>query len=87
MSVEVITHPEMRTARKSRRCTWCGEMINKGERYSHQRVKVDGDPSVNDLHPECNAALDACVAEEGGSVTFDLYGQPRPAPQGNGAVK
>jgi hypothetical protein len=85
MSIEVITHPETRVARKARRCTWCGQMINKGERYSHQRVKVDDDPSVNDLHPECSDALDEAVSAEGGSVTYDLYEQKRPALQRTGS--
>jgi hypothetical protein len=80
MSVEVITEPETRTARKARRCTWCGQMVNPGEKYVHQRVKVDGDMSTNDMHPECDGALNALVDYEGGEVTYNLYGEERPTP-------
>jgi hypothetical protein len=77
MSVEVISSGQV-TAKKRHRCTWCGEWIEAGERYTKEFVKVDGDPSSNKLHPECDADLAECARNEGGSCTYTLYGQERP---------
>lgn len=78
--VEVITTPELRTARTGKPCTWCGQRINPGDKYTHQRVKVEGEMTTNNLHPECNEALDEAVAAEGGSVIFSPGGNERPSP-------
>lgn len=78
MSVQVI-NSEARKSRKRRRCTWCGEWIEAGEAYIHERVIVEGDPSTNDLHPECSNALDELVSYEGGSCTYTPYENERPA--------
>lgn len=78
MSVQVISSGKV-TAKKRHRCTWCGQWIEPGEQYTKEFVKVDGDPSWNKLHPECDEALSECARNEGGSCTYRLYDEERPA--------
>lgn len=77
MSIETISN-ETRKARKRRRCTWCGQWIEVGQTYIHERVKVEGDPATNDLHPECDDALRETARLEGGECTYNLYSEERP---------
>lgn len=49
---------EERTSRKQRRCYWCGENIDPGDRYVHEGGKdVNGDWFKAALHPECFDAV------------------------------
>lgn len=78
MNVEVISNEAPR-AKSRHRCTWCGEWIEAGSIYIRERVKVDGDMSTNKLHPECSDALTEAARAEGGSITYTLYDNERPA--------
>jgi hypothetical protein len=80
VSVEVISSGEV-TAKRRHRCTWCGQWIEAGERYTREFVKLDGDTSWNKLHAECKAALTEAARIEGGDVTYTLYGNERPTPE------
>lgn len=42
-----------RTAAKPHRCIWCGEYIEKGERYQDERSVFDGHMQHHRWHPEC----------------------------------
>lgn len=61
---------ELRKARKARPCTWCGQRIEPGQIYRHERLRVDGDFGVHNLHPECDEALNAAARAEGGEFEF-----------------
>lgn len=41
------------TAAKDHICIWCGEAINKGDKYFRQTGIFDGDFQSNAWHPEC----------------------------------
>lgn len=43
-------------SRKSHRCSWCGEIIQKGEKYAKQFVICEGDAWTKKLHLECETA-------------------------------
>lgn len=45
-----------RTANKPHRCIWCGELIEKGERYKDERSVYDGHMQRHRWHPECIGA-------------------------------
>lgn len=81
MSITLISS-ELRKARKVRPCTWCGQQIEPGQTYRHERLTVDGDFGVNNLHPECDKALAKACREEGGEVYFDPGQNERPAANG-----
>lgn len=78
MSCELISSQTLK-ARKAHTCTWCGEVIEPGTTYVCDRVVVEGEPSTNKLHPECDRALDEAAALEGGFVLFTPGEQPRGA--------
>jgi hypothetical protein len=44
---------QIKAAKKPHRCTWCGELIKKGEPYEKQVGTHDGDFYTNKIHPEC----------------------------------
>ena len=44
---------ERRKARKTHRCTFCGEAINNGEGYTFQKGNWDGAWFESKMHPEC----------------------------------
>ncbi len=56
MSYEEIQNCE-RTSRKQRKCIWCGETINTGERYRSRAYRFEGDFTSDAMHPECYAAM------------------------------
>lgn len=68
-----------RRARKAHRCTWCGEAIERGATYEHQRVHYDGAWQENRMHPECNDACNTEVAETG-EREFMPHSNERPRP-------
>lgn len=51
--------PEHPVARKAHMCAWCGERIQRGERYAKQFVVCEGDAWTKKLHIECEAAEQA----------------------------
>ena len=76
MSYQLISN-ETRQARKPHQCIWCGEPINVGEKYEHERSVYGGDPQSNDWHPECSAVLNELCAG-GDEVEFDPHSNERP---------
>lgn len=70
------TEPKTHRANKTHRCHWCGETINKVEKYVCYRY-FDGDhASTIKLHLECYAATSEIAIEEG-FFEFDEYMQKR----------
>lgn len=54
-NIEWMRMIEGSKASKEHTCTWCGQAINKGEKYIHW-LSIDAEtPVVNKLHPECFA--------------------------------
>lgn len=45
------------TLRKRRRCEWCGEWSEVGDRAVRRVYKWDGDFVTSKMHPECYAAM------------------------------
>mgnify|MGYP000860192376 CR=1 FL=1 len=56
MSFHNTTH--VKRTRRTRRCNWCGEMIQKGDPSVAHAGNYDGDFYQGRYHPECNAAID-----------------------------
>ena len=56
---------ERRTARKSHRCTWCGESIHPGEIYERW-VSIEDSIFTNRMHPECSEECGVECATNGG---------------------
>lgn len=52
--------PTDKTAGKDHRCIWCGQKINKGDRYTYHAGVFDGDWQSNHYHPECFG----CIPED-----------------------
>lgn len=48
--VETTTYP---IARKEHRCIWCGELILKGEKYTRQKGRFEGEWCDNPWHNDC----------------------------------
>lgn len=68
---------ETRKARKPHKCIWCGQKIEIGERYTHERCVFEGDAQSNDWHLECEE--DMRVAMDGETdFQFDSWAQDRP---------
>ena len=44
-----------RTSQKRRICEWCGQIIEKGERYVYEACLFEGDFCTSALHLECRA--------------------------------
>lgn len=56
MSFHNSTH--VKRTRRTRRCDWCGELIQKGDpSFVHDGI-YDGDFYRGRYHPECNSAID-----------------------------
>lgn len=65
-------------ARKTHRCIWCGEWIEPGEKYRHERSVYDGAMQDHKWHLECEAAFKENIAS-GGDEEFIPYSAERPA--------
>jgi predicted RNA-binding Zn-ribbon protein involved in translation (DUF1610 family) len=71
------TDPETLTARKTHRCSSCGELVQPGERYVRWRCYDSGDVGTVKMHPECHAMH--CDEAEGlGTWEFEPFGHERP---------
>ncbi len=55
-------------ARKQHECWWCGETIEKGERYARWTWAEDGVLSSVKCHLECRDAWNTLAQEEGGEA-------------------
>jgi hypothetical protein len=55
----------IKKTRKPHRCIWCDEMIPAGSTTCYSSGTWHGDFYANHLHPECAAARDANLAENG----------------------
>ena len=68
MSIDVIDHRDV-IARKPHRCDYCGEWINKGEKYDYQKNIFDGTFYEWHTHLACSriasAIWDYCDPDEG----------------------
>jgi hypothetical protein len=64
---------EYRKAIKSHQCTYCAELINKGDRYVFQKGNWDGRWFETKMHEECFD--DMCEFGEG---QYTMYSNERP---------
>ena len=60
----------VKAARKSRRCDWCGELIQIGEPYESYRWREGSDGGTVRVHPECLAAMRRTSSEERGWIDW-----------------
>lgn len=51
------TTREVKACRKTHRCYWCGQHIEKGQPMTTISSIWEGDFSYTKLHPECHVAL------------------------------
>jgi hypothetical protein len=64
---------ENRKASKNHKCTYCAEIINKGELYSFQKGNYDGEWFESKMHHEC---FDELI--EDGEGEYMPYSNERP---------
>lgn len=72
-------HRKIKAKRKPCRCSWCGEMIEKGEpaeSWVHVDVRDFGAVTV---HPECAEVIEEYAIDEGGEFTWTCGDGERPA--------
>ena len=55
---------ELRTSHKPRICEWCGQRIEKGDKYVYEACQFQGDFCTSALHPECRAAAEKEMKED-----------------------
>jgi hypothetical protein len=60
--------PEERRARNNHQCTYCGEDIRAGDRYTYQKGNWDGRWFESKMHPECFD--DMCESGDGEYTPF-----------------
>ena len=58
------TKPEKRKARKPHRCSWCDEMIKKGELHEAWTMFDDGRADTVRVHIECGEAIQDVYDDE-----------------------
>jgi len=63
----------IRTARKDHKCTYCAELINKGDTYTYQKGNYEGSWFESKMHHECFD--DMC---EFGDGSYTPYSNERP---------
>lgn len=66
-------------AKKQHKCSWCGERIEIGERYTRYRVFMDGDAGTVKMHPGCYEAMLEAARHEGGWIEWTPGDAERPA--------
>ncbi|WP_186425057.1 hypothetical protein [Cupriavidus metallidurans] len=64
-------------ARTVHRCIWCGETVDKGERYFRERSVSDGAFQNFAWHPECKQDQEDDI-NSGGDCEFIAHSAPRP---------
>mgnify|MGYP001560514442 CR=1 FL=1 len=74
-----MTETQTLCAAKQHRCTWCWQLIAKGETYMRYRFFNGGDAGTCKMHPECYEAMEQAAQEEGGWFEW-APGMERPAP-------
>jgi hypothetical protein len=52
-------HQAVARSRKTRTCTWCGDLIEIGQPYQSYQWVEGRDAGTVVLHPECGDAMDA----------------------------
>ena len=70
------TEPKTVIAAKQHQCTWCGQLIEKGESHSTWK-SVDDTWFTSRMHPECEEALDEDV-RLGGETEYLPFDNDRP---------
>lgn len=65
-------------ARKDYKCSWCGQVIAKGEKHAKQSGIFEGAYQTDRYHPECDKAAAADYLEWGEG--HELYTGERPEP-------
>ncbi len=63
-------------ARKQHRCVWCGERIEIGEKYTHEKSVYDGNMQDHKWHMECDKAAGEYF--KSGEEEFDAGVNERP---------
>ena len=67
----------VKASRKTRRCDWCGELIEIGQPYESYRWRDGSDGGTVLMHPECLQAMGRTSREEGGWIDWDRGGNVR----------
>lgn len=62
---EHIGSRDVKSARKVRRCHWCGELIEIGQPYHLDTGKWEGEFVACYVHPECDKAIERSALEDG----------------------
>ena len=65
-------------ARKCHRCIWCGEWIELGETYRHERSVYNGNMQDHKWHLECDKLFQTDVGA-GGDEELLPYSNERPS--------
>ena len=74
---------QIKAARKSHCCDWCGERIDVGQPYRRWRYFDGSYAGTVRVHPECGEALAELASEEGGMIEFSPHDNPRGCNCGN----
>jgi hypothetical protein len=74
--VSYCTDTETLVSRKEHRCTWCAQVIAKGETYKRW-VSFDDSAYTNKMHPECESACNE-ECREWGENEYTAYQNERP---------
>ena len=74
MSYHCFSNKEVK-ARKQHKCIWCGESINKGDSYQHEKSIYDGRFQNHHWHIECDS--DAYEYFKYGDTEFSPYSNER----------
>lgn len=70
---DFFNDPTQHRSRRNRPCIYCGEPINKGDVYTNQTGRYDGEWQTNHYHQEC--FQDLC---DSGDREFCPYSNERP---------